>query len=111
MFRPITDKEGKFSFPLLNPWNAIKVTYDGKHGGSGKRYTRCLMLRPVRFILWESSDLGLSVRWDTKKIYAAAPDEDYGSYYAWGETLSKEDYSSRWTTYKYSEGSALFICK
>ena len=45
-------------------------------------------------------DLGLpsGTKWATMNIGASAP-EDYGNYYAWGETETKEDYS--WNTYKY----------
>ena len=40
----------------------------------------------------ESVDLGLSVKWATMNVGAASP-EDYGNYYAWGETESKDTYS------------------
>lgn len=43
-------------------------------------------------------DLGLSVKWAACNLGANSPDE-YGDYYAWGETETKEDYSS--STYKY----------
>ncbi|MCQ2215250.1 MAG: hypothetical protein MJZ31_04935 [Bacteroidales bacterium] len=43
-------------------------------------------------------DLGLSVKWATMNVGANAPQE-YGSYIAWGETETKENYS--WDTYKY----------
>lgn len=36
-------------------------------------------------------DLGLSVKWATCNIGASKP-EDYGNYYAWGETETKETY-------------------
>ena len=47
-------------------------------------------------------DLGLSVYWATCNVGASAP-EEYGDYYAWGETETKEDYS--WSTYKWCNGS------
>lgn len=43
-------------------------------------------------------DLGLSVYWTTTNLGAANP-EDYGDYYAWGETEAKENYG--WETYKF----------
>ena len=43
-------------------------------------------------------DLGLSVKWATFNIGATKP-EEYGYYFAWGETQPKSDYS--WDTYKY----------
>ena len=48
-------------------------------------------------------DLGLSVYWGTTNIGASKP-EDYGDYYAWGETEPKESYS--WSTYKYGTSSS-----
>ena len=38
-------------------------------------------------------DLGLSVKWATCNVGANAP-EEYGDYYAWGETTTKSDYFS-----------------
>ena len=46
-------------------------------------------------------DLGLSVKWASCNVGATAP-EEYGGYYAWGETEEKSDYS--WDTYKYYYG-------
>ena len=43
-------------------------------------------------------DLGLSVYWATANIGAASP-EEYGDYYAWGETEPKEIYY--WSTYNF----------
>lgn len=50
----------------------------------------------------EYVDLGLSVKWATCNVGASKP-EDYGDYYAWGETATKSDY--RWETYKWSKGT------
>jgi len=47
-------------------------------------------------------DLGLSVKWATFNMGASAP-EEYGDYYAWGETETKLKYF--WTTYKFNKGS------
>lgn len=46
----------------------------------------------------EAIDLGLSVKWAERNVGANKP-EDYGSYYAWGETEEKEIYSE--DTYLY----------
>ena len=40
----------------------------------------------------EYVDLGLSVKWATRNIGADNP-EDYGHYFAWGETSPKEEYT------------------
>lgn len=47
-------------------------------------------------------DLGLSVKWATMNVGATEP-ENYGKYFAWGETAEKNIYS--WDTYKYCQGS------
>lgn len=53
-------------------------------------------------------DLGLTsgTRWATANVGAKTP-QDYGNYYAWGETTTKEIY--KWSTYKY--GSWLWLTK
>ena len=47
-------------------------------------------------------DLGLSVKWASCNVGADSP-EDYGGYYAWGETVEKSEYS--WSTYKWCHRS------
>lgn len=49
-------------------------------------------------------DLGLSVLWASCNVGATSP-EEYGGYYAWGETGEKTNYS--WSTYKWCDGSYL----
>lgn len=46
----------------------------------------------------DAVDLGLSVKWAAYNVGATAP-EEYGSYFAWGETKEKSDYSPE--TYKW----------
>ena len=58
--------------------------------------------------IYEYVDLGLSVKWASFNVGATAP-EDYGDYYAWGETNVKTDYS--WSTYKYCNGSENTLTK
>ena len=62
----------------------------------------------VKPIESEYVDLGLSVRWATFNVGAKKP-EDYGDYFAWGETEPKSDYS--WSTYKYCKGSYYSMTK
>ena len=45
-------------------------------------------------------DLGLSVVWATYNVGATSP-EEYGDYFAWGETQSKSHNDYDWSTYKY----------
>ena len=53
-------------------------------------------------------DLGLSVKWATCNIGATKP-EDYGEYYAWGETNAKSDF--KWTNYTHSVSSSKNLTK
>ena len=49
----------------------------------------------------ECVDLGLSVKWATCNVGADSP-EDYGDYFAWGETSTKSEFTYetyRWTEY------------
>jgi len=56
----------------------------------------------------EYVDLGLSVKWATCNVGASKP-EEYGDYFAWGETEPKTDYS--WSTYKWCNGSEATFTK
>ena len=60
------------------------------------------VVTPPAATQYEAVDLGLSVKWATCNVGASKP-EDYGGYYAWGETEEIEDYS--WSTYKWCNGS------
>ena len=53
----------------------------------------------------EAVDLGLpsGLKWATMNVGASAP-EEYGDYFAWGETEPKSNYS--WSTYKWCNGSS-----
>lgn len=56
---------------------------------------------------YEWVDLGLSVKWATCNVGATKP-EEYGDYFAWGETQPKSTYN--WSTYKWcndSDGNTL----
>ena len=53
-------------------------------------------------------DLGLSVKWATCNVGANKP-EDYGDYFAWGETTTNSTYN--WSTYKYCNGSSSTLTK
>ena len=56
----------------------------------------------------EYVDLGLSVKWATCNMGASSP-EEYGDYYAWGETETKSTYD--WNTYKWCKGSENTLTK
>ena len=56
----------------------------------------------------EYVDLGLSVKWADRNVGATKP-EEYGDYFAWGETAPKEVYE--WSTYKWCNGSETTLTK
>ena len=66
--------------------------------------------QPGSDITPEAVDLGLpsGVKWATFNVGATRP-EEYGGYYAWGETEEKSDYS--WSTYKWCKGSETSMTK
>ena len=68
----------------------IKAT---ANDGSGILASCSINVNPISVV-----DLGLSVYWATCNIGASKP-QDYGEYYAWGETETKLNYS--WSTYKF----------
>lgn len=53
-------------------------------------------------------DLGLSVKWASCNLGASKP-EEYGNYYAWGETKPKTKFG--WNTYKWSIDKKEFLSK
>ena len=57
---------------------------------------------------YEYVDLGLSVKWASHNIGATKP-EEYGDYFAWGETEPKDVYN--WDTYKHCQGSDITLTK
>ncbi len=58
----------------------------------------------------EYVDLGLpsGTLWATCNVGATSP-EDYGDYFAWGETTTKSDYF--WYTYTYCDGTSITMTK
>ena len=58
----------------------------------------------------EAVDLGLpsGLKWATCNVGASSP-EEYGDYFAWGETEAKTDYS--WSTYRWCNGSETTLTK
>ena len=75
-------------------------------------YTDTLYIRNIVDTVYgkphEYVDLGLSVKWATCNVGAEKP-EEYGDYFAWGETQPKENYL--WTNYKWGDGTASNMTK
>ena len=53
-------------------------------------------------------DLGLSVKWANWNVGASKP-EEYGDYFAWGETSPKSNYS--WSSYRWCKANAKDLTK
>ncbi len=70
--------------------------------GSGVQVTCFVAVAKPQNNGHEYVDLGLSVKWATMNVGANAP-EEYGDYFAWGETDPKAYYD--WSTYKWCKGS------
>ena len=72
----------------------------------------------VLYAQWEEAlgtpfewvDLGLSVKWATCNVGASKP-EEYGYYFAWGETQARKTTTYNWSTYKWCNGSDKTITK
>ena len=75
---------------------AYVVTMDGTFYGEELNF--------ITFNVYEYVDLGLpsGLLWATCNVGADTP-EDYGDYFAWGETQPKDTYN--WSTYQYCNGS------
>lgn len=58
--------------------------------------------------VYKAVDMGLSVKWCSCNVGATRP-EEYGNYYAWGETTTKELYD--WSTYTLCNGSESTLTK
>ena len=83
---------GSFDVVYLTDEVMVRRNADGTH----ETFTRT---QPEK--VYEAVDLGLSVKWATMNVGANSP-EEYGDYFAWGETTPKETYS--WETYKWCKG-------
>ena len=92
-----------FSLPPVEFTSGFTVTFDyGEKGtlvkqtGKPQSVKRSAILHMPEFTLADMSgpfvDLGLSVKWATMNVGASAP-EEYGHYYAWGETEEKKSFS------------------
>ena len=63
---------------------------------------------PINGHEWVDLGLPSGIKWATCNVGATTP-EEYGGYYAWGETEEKRNY--KWTTYKWCRGSMYTITK
>ena len=101
--------DGNYWTSSLNAGNPIGAWFfsfgsDNYDMGGGSR-NNGRSVRPVRSPQTEHAyvDLGLpsGTKWATCNVGADSP-EDYGDYFAWGETTPKDTYD--WSTYQYGDG-------
>lgn len=85
-------------------WNHLDISINTTDPG----FPRTIHINREPEIQHEYVDLGLSVKWATCNVGADKP-EDYGDYYAWGETEPKDVYD--WSSYKWCTGSQDTIIK
>ena len=79
---------------------AVKIGSATITAKAGEQSATCSVKVPKAAVP-EAIPLGLSVKWASFNIGASKP-EEYGDYYAWGETETKSEYS--WSTYKWANG-------
>ena len=119
-----TMKPDTFYYGVSKQLSKIKYTkslyyftkWNTKADGSGIPYkdSQTLMISKniTLYAQWEKAlgepsemvDLGLSVKWATCNVGAVTP-EEYGDYFAWGETKPKSSYNS--STYSYSSNPSV----
>lgn len=69
-----------------------KCQYKGKHPETKQQKKQISVSKPTGYINnYGYVDLGLSVKWSTRNV-GASSESDYGGYYAWGETTTKDYY-------------------
>ena len=86
--------------PETEYWFKAFVEIDGKSYSGG---ILNLMTEGIPVVIPEAVDLGIvvngkTIKWGSFNLGATKP-EEYGDYYAWGETAPKDDYS--WSTYQF----------
>ena len=103
-FNAITD--GQFEICDMNGADKVGKTYTTRWAlkANGKTYTYTINVTFVEDLPHEYVDLGLpsGTLWATCNVGANSP-EEYGDYFAWGETAPKDYYD--WSTYKWYNGS------
>ena len=100
-----------FVVPPTTFSNGFTITVVGANGGTFEKSTSSevvisrnstFRMKALEVEIEESEpvavDLGLSVQWASFNLGATQP-EDYGDYFAWGETSTKQEYS--WNSYIY----------
>lgn len=112
----VSEKTNNEQIPSINDdlvgsfyFNAsITSTSNLANSSARNRSTQTLNTNNLTQVKPEYVDLGLSVKWATFNVGASKP-EEYGDYYAWGETATKNNYE--WDSYRWCEGSETTLIK
>ena len=114
----VEDGEVLYDRGVAEPWitdaivkdNTLLINYEDGDEDNWMAYTKRVTNSNGIGVIsgHEYVDLGLSVMWATCNIGASKP-EEYGNYYAWGESRSKSNYS--WSSYDYCNGSSSTLTK
>ena len=90
-----------------NAYGTCTITCAATDGSGVKAECQVTVKKPDTM---EYVDLGLpsGTKWATCNVGASKP-EEYGDYFAWGETTSKSTYN--WSTYKWCNGSSTTMTK
>jgi uncharacterized protein (TIGR02145 family) len=100
---PLSQQKINWFYDVVNGSSTSNsAVVDGTKGGVmySKTEEKEVGTLTANLITSGAADLGLSVKWASCNLGASSP-EEYGDYYAWGETKTKDDYSS--DTYNYDD--------
>ncbi len=89
-------------------YKAYATNSAGTSYGDVKSFTIPITTGNVNGHAWVDLGLPSGTKWATCNIGATNP-EDYGEYYAWGETTTKSTYY--WSNYRYCNGSSRTLTK
>ncbi len=86
----------------VDVYNVEEIIIESKEKTSSIEFAANIAMMMPELEMHDCVDLGLSVKWATCNVGATTP-EEYGDYFAWGETETKDKYS--WATYKWGTSS------
>lgn len=93
----------KSAYSKKSPWNKFKsIVEDSSLDGSESTGNEDEEDRNT-INGYEYVDLGLSVKWATYNIGASSP-EEFGDYFAWGETTPSDENTPDWEDYEHCDG-------
>ena len=108
----LEDNTCLWTTPTVNDhsWFVVtKIRQNGSLVGEYQSETKDFTItEEIKYETPEAIDLGLSVKWASFNLGATKP-EEYGQYFAWGETATKDEYS--WETYQWYDGDENHLTK